>query len=70
MPRIAAVVLAAGQSSRMGSNKLLATVGGKPLVRRAVEAALASAADPVVVVTGNGADGGRSSRSQACMSIS
>jgi molybdenum cofactor cytidylyltransferase len=55
MPRIAAIVLAAGQSSRMGTNKLLATVGGKPLVRRAVEAAAASAADPVVVVTGNGA---------------
>jgi molybdenum cofactor cytidylyltransferase len=38
----------------MGSNKLLASVGGKPLVRHAVEAALASSAAPVVVVTGNG----------------
>jgi molybdenum cofactor cytidylyltransferase len=56
MPRIAAVILAAGQSSRMGTNKLLATVGGKPLVRRAVETAAASAAAPVVVVTGNGAN--------------
>jgi molybdenum cofactor cytidylyltransferase len=55
MPKIAAIVLAAGQSSRMGTNKLLAAVGGKPLVRHAVEAAVASAADPVVVVTGNGA---------------
>jgi len=55
MPKIAAVVLAAGQSSRMGTNKLLAMVGGKPLVRCAVEAAAASAAGPVVVVTGNGA---------------
>ena len=53
LPRIGAVVLAAGLSSRMGSNKLLADIGGKPLVRRVVEAALASAADPVVVVTGN-----------------
>jgi len=53
LPRIGAVVLAAGLSSRMGSNKLLADVGGKPLVRRVVEAALASAADPVIVVTGN-----------------
>ncbi len=56
LPRIGAVVLAAGLSSRMGSNKLLAEIAGKPLVRRAVEAALASAADPVVVVTGNMAE--------------
>ena len=55
MPRIAAVVLAAGMSSRMGANKLLAPVEGRPLVRHAVEAALASAAGLVVVVTGNGA---------------
>ncbi|MBL6852621.1 MAG: molybdopterin-binding/glycosyltransferase family 2 protein [Alphaproteobacteria bacterium] len=54
LPRIGAIVLAAGLSSRMGSNKLLATVSGKPLVRHAVEAALGSAAAPVVVVTGNG----------------
>jgi molybdenum cofactor cytidylyltransferase len=52
-PKIAAVVLAAGKSSRMGSNKLLAELNGKPLVRHAVEAALASAARPVIVVTGN-----------------
>src|SRR5262249_12048547 len=53
MPKIGAIVLAAGLSSRMGSNKLLAEVGGKPLVRHAGEAALESAATPVVVVTGN-----------------
>ena len=53
MPRIAAIVLAAGLSSRMGSNKLLATVSGKALVRHAAEAAAASACEPVVVVTGN-----------------
>jgi molybdenum cofactor cytidylyltransferase len=53
MPRIAALVLAAGLSSRMGTNKLLKTVAGKPMLRHAVEAALASAADPVLVVTGN-----------------
>jgi len=55
MPRIAAIVLAAGLSSRMGSNKLLAPVNGRPLIRHAVEAALGSAADPVIVVTGNAA---------------
>jgi molybdenum cofactor cytidylyltransferase len=54
MPRIGAIVLAAGLSSRMGSNKLLAQIGAKPLVRHAVEAVLGSAAAPVVVVTGNG----------------
>ncbi|MEZ5774459.1 MAG: molybdopterin-binding/glycosyltransferase family 2 protein [Hyphomicrobiaceae bacterium] len=53
-PRIAALVLAAGRSSRMGpSNKLIAEWRGKPLVRHVAEAALASRADPVVVVTGH-----------------
>jgi molybdenum cofactor cytidylyltransferase len=55
-PRVAALVLAAGLSSRMGSNKLLATVDGKPLVRHAVEAAMSSASAPVIVVTGNGSE--------------
>ena len=50
----AAVVLAAGRSSRMGgTNKLLEEIGGKAMVRSVVEAALASRADPVVVVTGH-----------------
>ena len=53
---IAALVLAAGQSRRMGgANKLLATIGGKPLVRMAAEAALASRATSVTVVTGHDA---------------
>ena len=51
---IAALVLAAGRSSRMGGpNKLLAEIGGRPLVRIAVEEALASQARPVIVVTGH-----------------
>ncbi|HEX2215342.1 MAG TPA: molybdopterin-binding/glycosyltransferase family 2 protein [Xanthobacteraceae bacterium] len=51
---VAAIVLAAGQSRRMGGpNKLLAEIGGKPLVRRVTEQALASHAAPVVVVTGH-----------------
>jgi molybdenum cofactor cytidylyltransferase len=52
--RIGAVVLAAGRSTRMGGpNKLLAEIGGRPLVRIAAEQALASRARPVVVVTGH-----------------
>lgn len=53
-PRVAAVVLAAGQSSRMGSNKLLADVNGQPMIRRTV-AAMRQAADVTVVVTGRDA---------------
>jgi molybdenum cofactor cytidylyltransferase len=51
---VAAVVLAAGRSTRMGAiNKLIADIGGKPLVRIVVERALASQASPVIVVTGH-----------------
>jgi molybdenum cofactor cytidylyltransferase len=52
--RIAAIVLAAGRSTRMGGpNKLMAEIGGKPLVRLAAEQVLASRARPVIVVTGH-----------------
>ncbi len=54
-PRIAAVVLAAGLSSRMGENKLLVDISGLPLIRRTVETALKSHASPVIVVTGRDA---------------
>jgi len=51
---IAALVLGAGRSSRMGGpNKLLAEIAGRPLVRIVVEQALASRARPVIVVTGH-----------------
>jgi molybdenum cofactor cytidylyltransferase len=47
-------VLAAGRGSRFGeAPKLLAHLHGKPSVRHVAEAALASAADPVFVVTGH-----------------
>ena len=52
--KIAILVLAAGQSRRMGkTNKLLVSVDGKPLVRHTVEAALASKAADTLVVTGH-----------------
>jgi molybdenum cofactor cytidylyltransferase len=53
-PSIACIILAAGQSRRMGTvNKLLAAIDGKPMVRWAAEAALASSAAPVFVVLGH-----------------
>jgi molybdenum cofactor cytidylyltransferase len=59
MIRVAAIVLAAGRSSRFRAaggaeeTKLVATLDGKPMVRQVVEAALASRARPVVVVVGH-----------------
>jgi len=54
---VTAVILAAGRSTRMGGpNKLLADLGGKPLVRIVTEQALASKAKDVIVVTGHQAD--------------
>jgi molybdenum cofactor cytidylyltransferase len=48
--------MAAGRSSRMGgANKLLTEVEGMPMVTRALNAALASRARPVVVVVGHDA---------------
>lgn len=54
--RFGLVLLAAGASVRMGRPKQLLEVGGQPLVVRAVEVALASAAWPVVVVLGANAE--------------
>ena len=52
--RVAAIVLAAGRSTRMGGpNKLLADIGGRPMVRIVVDQVLASHARPVIVVTGH-----------------
>jgi molybdenum cofactor cytidylyltransferase len=54
---VAAIVLAAGRSTRMGGpNKLLAELSGKKLVRIATEQALASKASEVIVVTGHQAE--------------
>lgn len=55
--RIAAIVLAAGRSTRMGGpNKLLATIDGVTLVRQVVEGLAASTVDEVIVVTGHMVD--------------
>src|SRR6185295_353638 len=55
-PSVAAVVLAAGSSTRMGQNKLLLAVEGQPLVARAVRAAAAAGLAPIVVVLGHQAE--------------
>jgi molybdenum cofactor cytidylyltransferase len=55
-PHIAAVVLAAGQARRMGSNKLVAEVAGQPMVARVVEQVRAAQVGPVIVVTGHESD--------------
>ncbi len=56
-PRIAALVLAAGQSRRMGSvNKMLAEANGKPMIEASVDSVLASDAGLVTVVTGHEPD--------------
>ena len=52
MGKLAAIVMAAGISSRMGGFKPLLDIDGKSMIRRVVDLMLASGADPVVVVTG------------------
>ncbi len=56
-PRIAAIVLAAGKSSRMApANKLFVQIDGRSLIEHAVAAATGSQAATTVVVLGNEAD--------------
>ncbi len=54
MTRIAGIVLAAGNSSRMGPehNKLVEEIAGRPLVAGPVDALLEAGIGPVFVVTG------------------
>jgi molybdenum cofactor cytidylyltransferase len=55
--QVAAVILAAGEAKRFrrspDETKLVAELDGKPIVRHVAEAALASRAHPVLVVTGH-----------------
>jgi molybdenum cofactor cytidylyltransferase len=61
MSEVAAVILAAGLASRYRAaapdavSKVVALLGGKPLVRHVADAALGAGASPVVVVTGHAA---------------
>ncbi len=55
-PRLAAVILAAGQGKRMKSDlpKVMHPVGGRPMVLHVIERARGIGADPVIVVIGHG----------------
>lgn len=55
-PRIAAVVLAAGRSRRMGCNKLVVDLEGKPILRHVLDAIAAAPVAHTVVVLGHEAD--------------
>jgi molybdenum cofactor cytidylyltransferase len=55
-PRIAGLILAAGRSTRMGANKLVEDVAGKPMLRHVAETAAAADLAGLYVVTGNAPD--------------
>lgn len=52
MPKVGLVILAAGCARRMGFSKQLLKLNGIPMIRRAVNSAIASCCHPIVVVTG------------------
>ncbi|MEL7430740.1 MAG: NTP transferase domain-containing protein, partial [Pseudomonadota bacterium] len=55
--KTAAIILAAGQSRRMGdANKMSVEIGGKAMVRHVAEAAVASGVSQTLVVTGHEPD--------------
>ncbi|HXO19647.1 MAG TPA: nucleotidyltransferase family protein [Thermoanaerobaculia bacterium] len=56
---VAGILLAAGTSSRMGSNKLLFEFEGESLLRRAARRALAGGLAPLLVVLGHQAERAR-----------
>ncbi len=53
---VAGILLAAGMSSRMGSNKMLFELDGESVLRRAAKRALAGGLSPLVVVLGHESD--------------
>ena len=56
MGQVAGVVLAAGDSTRLGEPKQLMEWGGAPLVAHAIRTAMAAGLSPIVVVLGHAAD--------------
>ena len=55
-PRVAAILLAAGASTRMGRPKQLIRVGGETLLRRTARIAVEAGCSPVIVVLGSRAE--------------
>ena len=51
-PKVAGLLLAAGEGSRLGRPKALVSIGGRTLVERGVDMLREGGADPVIVVTG------------------
>jgi molybdenum cofactor cytidylyltransferase len=51
--KVTAIVLAAGASSRFGSNKLLADLGGRPVLQHVLDAVAAAGLGDAVVVLGD-----------------
>lgn len=56
--KLVALVLAAGASSRFGSNKLSADLHGEPLLHHAIRAARAAPVERVIVIARAGLDAG------------
>lgn len=54
--QIAAVILAAGASTRMGTPKQLLQWQGRSLLRSIVETAIAADCDPIIIVLGASSD--------------
>jgi molybdenum cofactor cytidylyltransferase len=52
MPRVAALILAAGGSTRMGSPKQLLPIGDHSLIRHVVDVAISAGCSPIRVVLG------------------
>ncbi|ASS92567.1 nucleotidyltransferase family protein [Peribacillus simplex] len=52
MPKIGAIILAAGMSIRMGEPKLLLPLRGQPLFRHAIDSILGSSMQPLYLVAG------------------
>ena len=51
-PRLAVLIMAAGESRRFGSCKLLADIDGKPMLQRSIELAQSTNASYIRIVTG------------------
>ncbi|HYP60992.1 MAG TPA: NTP transferase domain-containing protein, partial [Thermomicrobiales bacterium] len=54
-PKVAGIILAAGQSTRLGRPKQLLDICGKTVIRRITESAVISPLDVTIVVVGNAA---------------